>query len=39
MDVAPENTSNRVMLPYRFVAQALGLKAVWDAENQQVIIS
>jgi len=39
MDVAPEITDDRVMLPYRFVAQALGLKADWDAENQRVTIS
>lgn len=39
MDVAPEITDDRVMLPYRFAAQALGLKVDWDAENQRVVIS
>ncbi len=39
MDVAPEIAEGRVMLPYRFLAQALGLKVDWDAENQRVIIS
>ncbi len=39
IDVAPEVASGRVMLPYRFAAQALGLKVDWDAAKQQVIIS
>lgn len=37
-DAAPEIVSGRTMLPYRFVAQALGLKAEWDGEKRQVII-
>jgi hypothetical protein len=37
-DAAPEIVSGRTMLPYRFVAQALGLKAEWDGEKQQVTI-
>jgi len=38
MDVAPETVNGRVMLPYRYLAQALGLEVRWDAENRQVII-
>jgi len=38
IDAAPEIVNGRVMLPYRFVAQALGLKAEWDAATRQVII-
>ncbi len=37
-DAAPENIGGRVTLPYRFVAQALGLKADWNAGTQQVVI-
>jgi len=38
MDVAPEIVNGRTMLPYRFVAQALGLQAEWNASARQVII-
>lgn len=38
IDVAPEIVNGRVMLPYRFVAQALGLEARWDVETRQVVI-
>lgn len=38
IDVAPEITNGRTMLPYRFVAQALGLSVTWDGEKKQMII-
>jgi hypothetical protein len=38
IDVAPEIVSGRTMLPYRFVAQALGLQVEWNAATRQVII-
>lgn len=38
VDAAPEITNGRTMLPYRFVAQALGLNVAWDGEKKQVII-
>lgn len=38
IDAAPEIVNGRTMLPYRFVAQALGLKAEWDEGKRQVII-
>lgn len=39
MDVAPEIVSpGRVMLPYRWVALALGGKVEWKPETQEVII-
>lgn len=38
MDVAPEIVNGRVMLPYRYLAQALGLEVRWDADNRQVIV-
>lgn len=38
IDVAPEIVNGRVMLPYRFVAEALGLEAGWDAATRQVVI-
>ncbi|MEW6771669.1 MAG: copper amine oxidase N-terminal domain-containing protein [Bacillota bacterium] len=38
IDVAPEIVNSRMMLPYRFVAQALGLSVAWDGEKKQVII-
>ncbi|MBE3586462.1 MAG: copper amine oxidase N-terminal domain-containing protein [Thermoanaerobacter sp.] len=38
MDVAPEIVNGRTMLPYRFVAQALGLQAEWNEFARQVII-
>lgn len=38
MDVAPEITSDRTMLPIRFVAQAFGAQVGWDAATQTVTI-
>ncbi|MBC7074790.1 MAG: copper amine oxidase N-terminal domain-containing protein [Syntrophomonadaceae bacterium] len=38
MDVAPEITSDRTMLPIRFVAQAFGATVSWDAATQTVTI-
>ncbi|RKO66573.1 copper amine oxidase N-terminal domain-containing protein [Desulfofundulus salinus] len=38
IDAAPEIVNGRTMLPYRFVAQALGLQAEWNADARQVII-
>lgn len=38
MDVAPEITSDRTMLPIRFVAQAFGATVGWDAATQTVTI-
>jgi hypothetical protein len=38
IDAAPEIVSGRTMLPYRFVAQALGLQAQWDEAARQVVI-
>lgn len=40
MDVAPENVDpGRVMLPIRWVAQALGCEVQWDAATQNVTIN
>ncbi|MDD3899349.1 MAG: copper amine oxidase N-terminal domain-containing protein, partial [Syntrophomonadaceae bacterium] len=38
MDVAPEISSDRTMLPAAFVAQAFGSAATWDATTQTVSI-
>jgi len=38
MDVAPEITSDRTMLPARFVAQAFGATVGWDPATQTVTI-
>jgi len=38
MDVAPEMSNNRTMLPARFVAEAFGAKVGWDAVNRAVVI-
>ncbi|MDP3051344.1 MAG: copper amine oxidase N-terminal domain-containing protein, partial [Eubacteriales bacterium] len=38
IDAAPEIVSGRTMLPYRFVAQALGLQAQWDEAARQVVV-
>ncbi len=38
MDVAPEITSSRTMLPISFVANAFGATASWDAATQTVTI-
>ncbi len=38
IDAAPEIVNGRTMLPYRFMAQALGLQAEWQADTRQVVI-
>ena len=38
MDVAPEITNGRAMLPARWVAEALGAEVEWDESGQQAII-
>jgi len=39
MDVAPEITADRTMLPIRFVAQGLGVNVDWDAATQTVTLN
>lgn len=39
MDVAPEITAERTMLPIRFVAQGLGVNVIWDAATQTVTLN
>jgi len=39
MDAAPEVTSGRAMLPFRYIAQAFGASVAWDNSTQQVEIS
>jgi len=39
MDVAPEISNGRTMLPARFVAEGLGYVVGWDATTQTVLIS
>lgn len=38
MDVAPEITNDRTMLPARWVAEALDAEVEWDEETQEAII-
>jgi hypothetical protein len=38
MDVSPEITSDRTMLPARWVAEALGAEVEWDDATKQAII-
>lgn len=38
MDVAAEITSGRTMLPFRFIAQALGASVAWDEATQTVTL-
>jgi hypothetical protein len=38
-DVPAMNIGGRVMVPVRFVSEALGAKVDWDAENNKVIIT
>jgi len=38
MDVAPEITNGRTMLPARYVAEGLGYSVGWNAALQQVVI-
>jgi hypothetical protein len=37
MDVAPEITNDRTMLPARFLAEALGATVGWDPATQTVV--
>jgi hypothetical protein len=37
-DVSPQNINGRVLVPARFVAEALGATVSWDAPNQSVVI-
>lgn len=37
-DVPPQNINGRVLVPARFVAEALGATVEWDGENQAVIV-
>jgi len=39
MDVAPEISNDRTMLPARYVAEAFGFNVGWDAATQTVLIS
>ncbi|WP_054693755.1 copper amine oxidase N-terminal domain-containing protein [Syntrophomonas palmitatica] len=39
MDVAPEITNDRTMLPARFVAEGLGFQVGWDAGTGTVLVS
>lgn len=39
MDVAPELTSDRTMLPIRFIAQAFGANVGWDEATQTVTLN
>ncbi len=39
MDVAPEISNDRTMLPARFVAEGFGFNVGWDAANRIVLIS
>lgn len=39
MDVAPEISNGRTMLPIRFIAQALGASVGWDEATQQVTLN
>lgn len=39
MDVAPELVSGRTMLPFRFIAQALGASVSWDEATQTVTMN
>jgi hypothetical protein len=38
MDAAPEIAGARVMLPVRFLAQALGIDAIWNPATRTVVI-
>lgn len=38
IDVAPMITNSRTMLPARYVAEGLGFRVDWDADNQLVIV-
>lgn len=38
-DVAPVLQNDRVLVPVRFVSEALGCEVIWDKENQSVVIT
>lgn len=38
-DVTPQLINGRVLVPARFVAEALGAKVDWDQENRAVVIT
>ena len=38
MDTDPVNVNGRVMVPARFVAEALGADVSWDQQNQTVVV-
>ena len=38
-DVAPLMQNDRVMVPVRFISEALGCEVIWDKENQSVVIT
>lgn len=38
-DVSPQNINGRVLVPARFVAEALGATVNWDATNNAVVIT
>lgn len=38
-DVSPQNINGRVMVPARALAEALGAKVQWDAENNTVVVT
>jgi hypothetical protein len=38
MDVAPEIKDGRTMLPFRWIAQALGASVEWDEATQTVTV-
>lgn len=38
MDAAPEIVNGRVMVPYRYLAQAMGFQVSWDPAKQAIII-
>ncbi|NLE90553.1 MAG: copper amine oxidase N-terminal domain-containing protein, partial [Dehalococcoidales bacterium] len=39
MDVAPEITSDRTMLPFRFIGQAFGADFAWDDATKTVTMT
>ncbi len=39
MEVAPEITNGRTMLPARYVAEALGFNVGWDASTRTILVS
>jgi hypothetical protein len=39
MDVAPEITNDRTMLPFRFIGQAFGANFVWDDATKTVTMT